>query len=280
MAAIGNGMWAYGGFIPYTATFLNFIEYCFPAVRLAAISNFKQLFVMTHDSIGLGEDGPTHQPIEALQLCRATPNVLVLRPADGAETVGCYLEALKWAGPSVIALSRQNVTNQSKSAAELVSKGGYVLVEEDGSKPLDLILIATGTEVTTTVDAARDGLKALNIRVVSMPSTTLFDRQPVAYRRSVIVPGVPSISVEASSVMGWEKYSHGSVGMTTFGASGPLEKVLDKFNMSARTLPVKVQERLQVINELKELNGGRMPPLATHLDFHYATHQQVHHGKH
>jgi len=203
MAAMGNGIYAYGGFIPYTATFLNFIEYAFPAVRLAALSNFKQIFVMTHDSIGLGEDGPTHQPVEALQMCRATPNVLVLRPADGAETVGAYVAALHWSGPSVIALSRQNVTNQAHSTAANVLKGGYTLVEEDASKPLQLVVIASGTEVTTAVDSLQsEQLKSLNVRVVSMPSTTLFDQQPVEYRRKVLPVGVPVVSVEASSVFG------------------------------------------------------------------------------
>jgi len=280
MAAIGNGMYAYGGFIPYTATFLNFIEYAFPAVRLAALSNFKQLFIMTHDSIGLGEDGPTHQPVEALQLCRATPNVLVLRPADGAETVGAYAAALHWNGPSVLALSRQNVKAQERSSAEAVLKGAYVLVEEDKSKPLQLIVIASGTEVTSVVDALQsDALKALNVRVVSMPSSTLFDQQTVAYRREVLPIGVPTVSVEASAVFGFEKYAHASVGMTTFGASGPLEKVLDKFHMSSRTLPAKLAERVQQITEMAQLNGGKAPVLNTHVDFHYATHAQVHVAK-
>lgn len=278
MAAIGNGMFAYGGFIPYTATFLNFIEYCFPSVRLAALSNFKQLFIMTHDSIGLGEDGPTHQPIEALQICRATPNVLVLRPADGAETVGAYVEALKWNGPSVFALSRQNVTNQAGSSSESVSKGAYILQESVGGAP-EAIIVASGTEVTTVVDALKsDALKGSKIRVVSMPSTTLFDLQTVEYRRSVFPIGVPVISVEASAVFGWEKYAHASIGMTTFGASGPLEKVLDKFFMSSKTLPGKLQERLSQVQQLAELNGGRVPPLNTQVEFGYPTHQATFHS--
>jgi transketolase len=278
MAAIGNGLVAYGGFIPYTATFLNFIEYAFPAVRLAALSNFKQLFVMTHDSIGLGEDGPTHQPVEALQLCRATPNVLVLRPADGAETVGAYAAALHWEGPSVLALSRQNVHNQANSSAEKVLKGAYVLVEEDKSRPLQLVVIASGTEVTTVVEALKtnEQLKALNVRVVSAPSTTLFDKQSVEYRRSVLPLHVPTVSVEASAVFGWEKYAHASVGMTTFGASGPLEKVLDKFHMSVRTLPEALLKRAGQIDELAKINGGKPPVLNTHVELGYPTHHDVH----
>ena len=276
MAAIGNGMFAAGGFIPYTATFLNFIEYCFPSVRLAAISNFKQLFIMTHDSIGLGEDGPTHQPIEALQLCRATPNVLVLRPADGAETVGAYMQALQWEGPSVLALSRQNIQNQSKSTPESVAKGGYILQDVDGTP--EVVIIASGTEVTTVVEALKsDELKGLKARVVSMPSTTLFDQQSADYRRSVLPVGVPTISVEASAVFGWEKYAHSSIGMTTFGASGPLEKVLDKFFMSTKTLPSKLKERLSQVQELAQLNGGKVPPLNTHADFKFPTHQATFH---
>jgi len=275
MAAIGNGLYAFGGFVPYTATFLNFIEYCFPAVRLAALSNFKQLFIMTHDSIGLGEDGPTHQPIEALQMCRATPNVLVLRPADGAETVGAYVQAVNWAGPSVLALSRQNVTNQAGSTAAAVAKGAYTLVAEDAARPIDLVLVASGTEVTTAVDALKsEQLKALNVRVVSMPSTTLFDLQPADYRRATLPVGVPTVSVEAAAVFGWEKYAHASIGMTTFGASGPLDKVLDKFHMSVRTLPAAVAQRLQQLQEVAQLNGGKVPALNAHFDFGYAAHQQ------
>jgi transketolase len=256
-------------FIPLVCCF----RYCFPATRLAAISNFRQIFVMTHDSIGLGEDGPTHQPIEALTLCRATPNILVLRPADGAEVIGAYVQALKWNGPSVLALSRQNVIPQKNSSVEGVAKGGYVLHDSNGGKDLDVVIVSSGTEVTTVTEALKnDALKNLKVRVVSMPSTTLFDEQPLEYRRSVIPQGAAVISVEASSVTGWEKYAHASIGMTTFGASGPLEKVLDKFNMSVRTLPGKLQERIQQVKEIAVLNGGRFPPLNTHFEFNYPKH--------
>jgi len=274
MAAIGNGMAAYGGFIPYTATFLNFIEYCFPSVRLAALSNFRQLFVMTHDSIGLGEDGPTHQPIEALQLCRATPNLLVLRPADGNEVVGAYIQALNWHGPSVLALSRQNITPQNATDASKVAQGGYVIHDNsDDGKNLDLVVVASGTEVSTVMAAIGDATLAnMKIRVVSMPSTTLFDRQPVEYRRSVLPIGVPIVSVEASAVFGWEKYAHASVGMTTFGLSGPLTKVLDRFHMSAATLPATLLQRIGQLKEVATLNGGKLPTLNTHVEFNYEKH--------
>lgn len=266
MAAIGNGMSAYGGFIPYTATFLNFIQYCLPSVRLAALSNLKQLFIMTHDSIGLGEDGPTHQPIEALTQCRLTPNLLLFRPADGNETAGAYAVAIQHHGPSVIALSRQNLPHLENSSVENVKKGAYVVLDADDSKNLDVVLVATGSEVGESIKAAK-ALAPLKVRVVSMPSTSLFDQQSAEYRRSVLPVGVPIISVEAGSVLGWERYAHASVGMTTFGISGPYEKVLAHFNFLGEGIAERVKHHLTVLSQF-----GKVGPVATHFDFGYAKH--------
>jgi transketolase len=244
MAAMGNGIAAYGALIPYTATFLNFIEYCFPSVRLSAISEVQQIYVMTHDSIGLGEDGPTHQPIEALTLCRTTPNCSVIRPADGNETSGAYICALENRhGPTVLALSRQDLPHLAGSSIEAVAKGGYVVQESEGKDKPEVIFIATGSEVHLAIDAANKLKGKKNVRVVSMPSTDLFDKQPVEYRRSILTPGVPIFSIECLAARGWEKYSHYQIGMTTYGASAPLKAVMDKFGFTtekvvARTLSV------------------------------------------
>jgi len=276
MAAIGNGMSAYGGLIPYTATFLNFIEYCFPAVRLAAISEHQQIFVMTHDSIGLGEDGPTHQPIEALSICRATPNIITIRPADGNETSGAYLVAMEnKTGPTVLALTRQNVRNLPNTSIEGVTKGGYPIVDpeskEENKSKIDVILISTGSETSIAVDSAvilTDKHK-LKVRVVSMPSPELFDRQSVEYRRSVITPGVPTVSIEALSLSGWHKYSHYQIGMTTFGASAPYEKVYDKFGLTGPHIANSVVQFLE--NSKKELGVMGLPLSYSALATHYSS---------
>jgi len=263
MAAIGNGLYAYGGIIPYTSTFFNFIEYCFPAVRLAALSESQQLFVMTHDSIGLGEDGPTHQPIEALALCRATPNLTNFRPADGNETVGSYIAALENKhGPSVLILSRQDLPQLEGSSPEKVAQGGYVL--QDVKDPA-IILVATGSEVPIAVTAAKL-LKAkdINARVVSMPSTELFDKQSVSYRRSVITPGVFTISIEALATFGWSRYAHASIGMTTFGASAPWEKVYEHFGLTPEKIAEKTSKYLASMKESQKEISSSPAPLPIH----------------
>lgn len=260
MAAIGNGLAAYGCIIPYTSTFLNFIEYAYGAVRLSALSGHQQIYVMTHDSIGLGEDGPTHQPIEALAMCRATPNLIVLRPADGNETSGAYAVALQAKHtPSVIALTRQNVPHLPGTSVEAVAKGAYVLKEAEGGKP-DVILVATGSEVALALEAAKK-LTGKKVRVVSMPSTTLFDQQPVDYRRKILVPGVPVVSIEALSTLGWERYSHFQIGMTTFGASAPIKALFDYFGFT----PDKVAARVKAfLEQAPKLSSAPYGPLPTH----------------
>ncbi|KAK9768234.1 Transketolase [Basidiobolus ranarum] len=231
MAAICNGITAYGGFIPFGSTFLNFISYAVGATRLSALSHFRVVYIMTHDSIGLGEDGPTHQPVETLAHLRATPNTLVLRPADGNEVSGAYLAAFQNSTrPSVLALTRQNLPHLEGSSIENTLKGAYPLKQIEKA---DLILVATGSEVSICVEAseklAEQGVIA---SVVSMPSMELFDEQELAYKKTVFPDGVPVISAEAMTTFGWQKYAHASVGLTTFGASAPCEELYKKFGIT------------------------------------------------
>lgn len=231
MGAIMNGLAAYGTVLPYSGTFLNFVSYAAGAVRLSALSRVRVIWVATHDSIGLGEDGPTHQPIETLAHFRALPNCMVWRPADGNETSASYYVALTSKHtPSIIALSRQNLPQLEGSTIEKAIKGGYVLHEVQGA---DITLISTGSEVSICVDAvkvlAEQGLKA---RVVSLPCMETFDSQPKEYKMSVLPDGIPILSVEPMSTLGWEKYSHEQFGLNRFGASGPYKDVYKKFEFT------------------------------------------------
>ncbi|KAJ3351523.1 Transketolase [Allomyces javanicus] len=244
MAAICNGLSAYGGFIPFCATFLVFAQYAAGATRLSSLSHHQVLYVMTHDSIGLGEDGPTHQPIETLAVLRATPNTLVFRPADGNEVSGAYWAALTASHtPSVFALSRQNVPHLEGSSADGVTRGGYVLSE---AKDAQITLVGTGTELSLAVDAAKklreQGIVA---RVVSLPCWQLFDAQPRAYQDEVFPAGIPVVSVEALGVFGWERYAHASVGLHGFGASGPAPQVYKQFGITVEGLVEKAQATLK-----------------------------------
>lgn len=245
MAALCNGLAAYGCVIPFASTFLNFVGYALGAIRLSALSHFQVLYIMTHDSIGLGEDGPTHQPIEMLASLRSMPNMVVLRPADGNETSGAYKVAIERThAPSVLALSRQNCDNLAGSSIAAVAFGAYVLQDAEGGAP-KVIIIATGSEVQIAVKAAAEiKSKGLAVRVVSCPSWELFDHQPVAYRASVLPAGVPVLSIEAASVFAWEKYSHAQIGMRSFGASGPGPAVYSHFGL---TVPAVVQGAFKLV---------------------------------
>ncbi|KAL6062803.1 Transketolase [Balamuthia mandrillaris] len=232
MSAICNGLAAYGGTVPYCATFLNFIGYAYGAVILSAISQVQVIYVMTHDSIGLGEDGPTHQPIEKYALCRSTPNMLFLRPCDGNEVSAAYIAALrKRDGPSVLALSRQNVPALPGTSIEGALKGAYVIRDTEG-KP-DVTLVSTGTEVSLCTSAA-DKLQAAGckVRVVSMPCWELFEEQSTEYKHSVFLPDVPVLSVEAGATQGWSRYAHASLGVDRFGYSGPAKDVYAKLGLT------------------------------------------------
>jgi len=238
MAAAMNGLALHGGVIPYSGTFLVFTDYCRPAIRMSAIMNQRVIYVMTHDSIGLGEDGPTHQPVEHLMSLRAMPNLLVLRPADAMETAECWQIALESSdSPSVIALTRQGLpaVRLDYAAENRSEKGAYELRAADGDA--QVTLIATGSEVEIALKA-RDLLQADNIgtRVVSMPSWELFDRQDQAYRDKTIGNTQAIVAVEAGSTFGWEKYvgaDGATIGMTSFGASGPYQDVYEHFGITA-----------------------------------------------
>lgn len=241
MGAIMNGISAFGAnYKPYGGTFLNFVSYAAGAVRLSALSGHPVIWVATHDSIGLGEDGPTHQPIETLAHFRATPNLKVWRPADGNEVSASYKVALESKHtPSIIALSRQNLPQLEGSSIEKASKGAYVL--KDVENP-DIILLATGSEVEIVVNAT-ELLKAsgINARVVSFPDFHTFDQQSKEYKLSVLPDGVPILSVEVLSPFGWSKYSHEQFGLSRFGASGKAPEVYKFFEFT----PEGVSERAQ-----------------------------------
>ena len=238
MVAISNGLHAYGAnIVPACATFLTFTGYALGAMRVSALSGHQVLFVMTHDSIGLGEDGPTHQPIEHLATLRAMPNMLVFRPCDGNETAGAYKVALACRGtPSTLALSRQKVLTLKGSAAEKVSRGAYII--DDCKQKPSIVLVGTGTEVSLCLEAKKK-LSSFQVRVVSMPCWELFDLQPDIYKNSVFPAGVPVLSVEAGSTCGWSRYSHGQVGINRFGKSGPGPKVMDHFGFNAENVASK-----------------------------------------
>ncbi|WP_158964773.1 transketolase [Chachezhania sediminis] len=255
MAAAMNGMALHGGVRPYGGTFMAFTDYARPSMRLAALMKIPTVFVMTHDSIGLGEDGPTHQPVEHLAISRATPNTWVFRPADTVETAEAWELALtSTETPSVLALTRQNVpvVRKDHKAKNLTAQGAYVLAESDGKR--QAILIATGSEVSIAL-AARDILQAEGIgtRVVSMPSMELFAAQDEAYRKRVLPAGPVRVGVEAGVRFGWDRWlcgergrdaKAGFVGMDGFGASAPAEVLFDKFGITPEGVAAEVRRLL------------------------------------
>ncbi|KNH05478.1 transketolase [Perkinsela sp. CCAP 1560/4] len=229
MAAIGNGIVAHGGLIPYFGTFLNFLGYCAGAVRLSALSHLGVIYVATHDSIGLGEDGPTHQPVEISALLRAMPNLLVFRPADARETLECWKLAIqRRETPSVLCLSRQALSllpGEENRVAERVARGGYVAHFECRTKVRpNVVLVSTGSEVSLCLDAAKQLLQSVDIQcvsVVSMPCMELFRQQPVSYIDEVLPPGVPVVAVEAWTSLCWGEFAHATVCLDSFGCSAP-----------------------------------------------------------
>lgn len=232
MGSITNGIALHGGFRPFAATFLIFNDYMRPPVRLAAMMGLPTIYVYTHDSIGLGEDGPTHQPIEQLAGLRALPNLHLIRPADATETVGAWQCALgRTDGPTAMALTRQGVPALEGTDAERVAEGAYAVRHAD--EP-DVVLVATGSEVAVAVDAA-DTLAAegTSVRVVSMPCWERFTRRPASQRDALLPPDVPTVSVEAAAAFGWERFSHAHVGMDGFGASAPSSDLYPHFDITA-----------------------------------------------
>ncbi|CVC24974.1 Transketolase 1 [Serratia marcescens] len=251
MTAITNGIALHGGFLPYSATFLMFVEYARNAVRMAALMKLRNVFVYTHDSIGLGEDGPTHQPVEQLASLRVTPNMSTWRPCDQVESAVAWQYGIERNdGPTTLVFSRQNLTQQPRTAEQLanVYRGGYVLKDCAGTP--DVILIATGSEVGITVEAA-DKLTATGrkVRVVSMPSTDAFDKQDAAYRESVLPAAVTArVAVEAGIADYWYKYvglNGAIVGMTTFGESAPAEQLFAEFGFTVDNVVAKAQALLK-----------------------------------
>ncbi len=240
MGSIANGMSLYGGQIPYVSTFLIFYDYMRPPVRLAAMMGLRVIFVFTHDSIGLGEDGPTHQPVGQLMGLRLVPNLVTIRPADGPETVQAWKTALERTnGPTALVLTRQKVSiieRPDTEGAKPISKGGYVVWEASGS--FEIILIATGSEVSIAVSAAKALFeKGVNTRVVSMLSWEIFDSQDEEYRQAVLPPGIKArISIEAGTTIGWRRYvgDYGrSIGVDRFGLSAPWQDVYSYFGLTA-----------------------------------------------
>jgi transketolase len=250
MAAIMNGLALHGGFIPYGGTFLTFSDYCRNALRVASLMGIRSLFVFTHDSIGLGEDGPTHQPIEHLASLRLIPNMDVWRPCDTLESVLAWAAAIERTdGPTSLIFSRQNLPFQPRSpdVQRLVERGGYVLAEPQ-ERPR-AIIIATGSEVALAVEAQR-ALTEQNVpvRVVSMPSTTVFDRQSESYRRSVLPPELPCVAVEAGASDLWRKYigrTGAVIGLDTFGESAPAAELFRHYGFTRERV---VEAVLQVLS--------------------------------
>ncbi|PRD15650.1 transketolase [Pantoea coffeiphila] len=247
MTAIANGITLHGGFLPYTATFLMFVEYARNAVRMAALMKVRQVLVYTHDSIGLGEDGPTHQPVEQLASLRVTPNVSAWRPCDQVESAVAWKYGIeRHDGPTALILSRQNLAQQERTPEQLanIARGGYVLKDSAGTP--DVILIATGSEVELAVGAF-DKLTAEGhkVRVVSMPSTDAFDKQDAAYRESVLPKAVSArVAIEAGIADYWFKYTglNGAiVGMTSFGESAPAEQLFDLFGFTVDNVVAKAK---------------------------------------
>lgn len=249
MATIMNGLALHSNYIPYGGTFLVFTDYSRPAIRLAALMGVRAIHQMTHDSIGLGEDGPTHQPVEQLMSLRAMPNTYVFRPADVVETAECWQAAININdAPSIISLTRQNVVQARLDYAEenLCAKGGYIL-REASSEP-KVVIMATGSEVGIALDA-KETLEADGVatRVVSMPCFELFDTQDETYRRSVIPESAVKVSVEAGATFGWERYVGEQgimVGMNSFGASAPASDLYEHFGITAEAVVSQVRNKL------------------------------------
>jgi transketolase len=248
MGGIMNGMALHGGVLPVAGTFFIFSDYMRPSVRLAALSDAHVVYSWTHDSVGLGEDGPTHQPVEQLAAMRAVPGLRVIRPADANECAHAWRVAVDSAGPTAMVLTRQPipVLEGTAEAADGVARGGYVLAEADGER-LDLVLVGTGSEVALCLDAAGllagDGIRA---RVVSLPSWELFAEQSDDYRASVLPHGVPTLAVEAASPFGWERYADDVVGIDRFGASAPGAVVLEQLGFTPDNVAARARALLLV----------------------------------
>jgi transketolase len=244
MGGILNGMGLHGGLIPYGGTFLVFADYMRPSIRLAALSGIPVIYVFTHDSIFVGEDGPTHQPVEHLASLRAIPNLTVIRPADANETAEAWRQAmLTNSGPTVLALSRQSLPTLDRTTynpADGLAKGAYILKDSNKERP-DAILLASGSEVHIALTAAANLAEAgIDVRVVSMPSWELFEAQPESYRQSILPSDITArVAIEAGATQGWSRYTgdRGAViGLDHFGASAPIQELYTRFGLTAERI--------------------------------------------
>jgi transketolase len=244
MGAALNGINLFGGLIAYGGTFLIFSDYMKPAIRIAAISHIPSIFVFTHDSVGLGEDGPTHQPIEQLASLRATPHLNVIRPADANEVAQAWRMALTSRNrPTVLALSRQNLPTLEGTANGALEKGAYVL--KDFGTP-EIILMASGSEVALILDAAQKlADEGRGVRVVSFPSWDLFEGQDEAYKESVLPKNITArLAVEAASTLGWDRYAKSTLGIDHYGASAPAKIIFEKFGFTVDNVVARAKELL------------------------------------
>lgn len=242
MGSILNGMSIFGGVIPYGGTFLVFADYMRAAIRLAALSHYPSIFIFTHDSVGLGEDGPTHQPIEHLTSLRLIPNLVVIRPADANETAQAWKVAIsRRDAPTVLALTRQNLPTFEPSNLQLVEKGAYVL--KDFGTP-EIILMASGSEVSLILEAAQKlAEEGRGVRVVSFPSWELFEKQDEAYRESVLPKNIQRrLAVEAGTTLGWERYAASVIGIERFGASAPYKVIFEKLGFTVENVVARAKE--------------------------------------
>ncbi len=246
MSAIMNGVALHGGFIPFGGTFLMFSEYARNALRMAALMKVRSIFVYTHDSIGLGEDGPTHQPIEQIATLRLVPNMSLWRPCDAVETAVAWKAAIeRKGGPTCLIFSRQNLPHQPRSEAQIadIARGGYVLKDCDGTP--DAIILATGSEVALAVGAADElAAKGRKVRVVSMPSVDTFEAQDDAWRASVLPAGVPTVAVEAGVTDVWYKYARKVIGINRFGESAPAGELFKHFGFTVENVVAAVEDVL------------------------------------
>jgi transketolase len=244
MGAALNGLNLFGGLIAYGGTFLVFSDYMKPAIRIAALSRIPSIFVFTHDSVGLGEDGPTHQPIEHLMALRAVPYLTVIRPADANEVAQAWKIAIAHRnGPYAFALTRQNVPTLEETKAGMVEKGAYVL--KDFGEP-EVILMASGSEVSLILEAAKQlAAEGHGARVVSFPSWELFELQEEAYRESVLPKSITArLAVEAGATLGWERYASSVIGLDHYGASAPYKVIFERFGFTVGNVVARAKDLL------------------------------------
>jgi len=242
MAAALNGLALHGGFIPFGGTYLTFSDYCRPSIRLAALMGIKVIFLFSHDSIGVGEDGPTHQPIEQLASLRAMPGLKVYRPADKVEALECWFDAIAGEGPSVMVVARQKVPQiRTEASSDMPARRGAYVVSSDGKR--DLTLLATGSEVSLAIEVQKLlAAQSLKAAVVSMPSREVFDRQSADYRTETL-GSAPRFAIEAASPFGWHRYVADDahiIGIDRFGFSGPGPQVYDELGLTPEKIAQKV----------------------------------------